>query len=72
MASSKLADLNSTIVNWYVSRESTSSTFSRQALPMMWDFAEVHVLGENTGSFQNTLKMLAGSLASTAAGPSLL
>ncbi|WP_136246346.1 DUF1156 domain-containing protein [Mycobacterium intracellulare] len=70
MASSKLADLNSTIVNWYVSRESTSSTFSRQALPMMWDFAEVHVLGENTGSFQNTLKMLAGSLASTAAGPS--
>lgn len=30
MASSKLADLNSTIVNWYVSRESTSSTFSRR------------------------------------------
>ena len=29
---SKMADRNSTLVNWYVSRESTSSTFARQAL----------------------------------------
>lgn len=69
MASSKLADLNSVIVNWYVSRESTSSTFARQALPMTWDFAEVLVLGENTGSFHNALKMLAGSLTCCTEGP---
>jgi putative DNA methylase len=52
---SKMTDRNSTLVNWYVSRESTSSTFSRQAIPMMWDFAEVAPLGENTGSFSNSL-----------------
>lgn len=52
---SKMTDRNSTLVNWYVSRESTSSTFSRQALPMMWDFAEVAPLGVNTGSFSNSL-----------------
>ena len=52
---SKMADRNSTLVNWYVSRESTSSTFARQALPMMWDFAEVAPLGVNTGSFSNSL-----------------
>jgi len=52
---SKMTDRNSTLVNWYVSRESTSSTFSRQALPMMWDFAEVAPLGMNTGSFSNSL-----------------
>lgn len=52
---SKMTDRNSTLVNWYVSRESTSSTFSRQALPMMWDYAEVAPLGENTGSFSNSL-----------------
>ena len=52
---SKMTDRNSTLVNWYVSRESTSSTFSRQALPMMWDFAEVAPLGVNTGSFNNSL-----------------
>lgn len=69
LAASKLADLNSVIVNWYVSRESTSSTFARQALPMTWDFAEVLVLGENTGSFHNALKMLVGSLSCCADGP---
>lgn len=53
---SKLTDLNSTLVNWYVSRESTSSTFARQTLPMMWDFAEVACLGSNTGSFRNALR----------------
>ena len=52
---SKMTDRNSTLVNWYVSRESTSSTFSRQALPMMWDFSEVAALGDNTGSFSNAL-----------------
>ena len=52
---SKMTDRNSTLVNWYVSRESTSSTFARQALPMMWDFAEVAPLGDNTGSFNNSL-----------------
>lgn len=52
---SKMTDRNSTLVNWYVSRESTSSTFARQALPMMWDFAEIEPLGTNTGSFRNSL-----------------
>lgn len=56
---SKMTDRNSTLVNWYVSRESTSSTYSRQALPMMWDFAEVAALGENTGSFSNSLSWTA-------------
>ncbi len=52
---SKMTDRNSTLVNWYVSRESTSSTFARQAIPMMWDFCEVDALGDNTGSFSNSL-----------------
>jgi putative DNA methylase len=53
LAVSKLTDRCSTITNWYVSRESTSSTFARQALPMAWDFSETHPLGTNTGSFSN-------------------
>lgn len=54
IAVSKLTDRCSTITNWYVSRESTSSTFARQALPITWDFAETHALGTNTGSFANS------------------
>ncbi|OHV00232.1 DUF1156 domain-containing protein [Mycobacterium talmoniae] len=54
LAVSKLTDRCSTITNWYVSRESTSSTFARQALPITWDFAETYTLGSNTGSFANS------------------
>lgn len=54
LAVSKLTDRSSTITNWYVSRESTSSTFARQALPITWDFAETNALGSNTGSFVNS------------------
>lgn len=54
LAVSKLTDRCSTITNWYVSRESTSSTFARQALPITWDFAETYPLGSNTGSFANS------------------
>ncbi|MEU4386891.1 DUF1156 domain-containing protein [Promicromonospora sp. NPDC023805] len=59
---SKMTDRNSTLVNWYVSRESTSSTFSRQALPMLWDYSEVAALGNNTGSFTNSLLWTAESI----------
>lgn len=66
---SKMADRNSTLVNWYVSRESTSSTFARQALPMLWDFSEVAPLGTNTGSFANSLAWTAETCDGLLAGP---
>lgn len=62
LAVSKLADRNSTITNWYVSRESTSSTFARQALPITWDFAETFPLGDNTGSFHNSFTWTSESI----------
>ena len=52
---SKLADRHSTIVNWYGSRESTSSTFARQAIPMTWDFVETQPLLDGTGTFWNAV-----------------
>ncbi len=63
LAVSKMADRNSTLVNWYTSRESTSSTYARQALPMTWDFAEVSPLGTNTGSFNNAYVWTAETVA---------
>lgn len=68
LAVSKMTDRNSTLTNWYVTRESTSSTFARQALPMVWDHSEVDPLADNTGSFSNsflwTAAVLAGQRAS--------
>ncbi len=51
IAIDRLADRNSTICSWDVTRDSTRNTFARQALPMVWDFAEANPLSESTGNF---------------------
>ena len=47
----KLTDRNSTICSWDVGKNSLRSTFSRQAISMMWDFAEVNPLSGLMGSW---------------------
>ena len=58
-ALSKLSDRHSTLTNWYFSRESTSSTFQRQALSMLWDFAETQPISDGTGTYLNAVEWLA-------------
>lgn len=40
----RLADVSSTIVSWNVSRDGLRNTFARQAIPMVWDYAEANPL----------------------------
>jgi len=37
-----LSDKMSSLTRWHVTREIVSGTFGRQALPMVWDYFEVH------------------------------
>lgn len=46
----RLADRNSTICRWDNAYVKTSNTFSRQALPMVWDFSEANPLGNSSGN----------------------
>ncbi|MDB9540426.1 DUF1156 domain-containing protein, partial [Anabaenopsis arnoldii] len=48
---SRLADRNSSICSWDISRDSTRNTFARQAIPMTWDFVEANPLSDSTGNF---------------------
>ena len=48
---SRLADRNSSICSWDTSRDSTRNTFARQAIPMVWDFAEANPLSNSTGNY---------------------
>lgn len=59
IAVDRLADRNSTICSWDVTRDSTRNTFARQAIPMVWDFAEANPLSESTGNFQGTIDWVA-------------
>ncbi|MCF3608747.1 DUF1156 domain-containing protein [Planktothrix agardhii 1033] len=48
----KVADYSSSLARWGNDDEGVTNTFSRQALPMVWDFAETNILGEKTGAFK--------------------
>ncbi len=54
-AISRLADRNSAICSWDASRDSTRNTFARQAIPMIWDYAEVNPFSNSTGNFLGAL-----------------
>lgn len=65
---SKLADRGSTICTWFTERDSTRNTFARQSIPMTWDYAELNVLLDGTGSFVGALDWTAESIEGVAAG----
>lgn len=48
----RLADYDSTICVWHTPKELVAHTFGRQALPMVWDYAEVHPFSGSTASWQ--------------------
>lgn len=51
MCMSKVADRGSSIVTWFLGRESTRNTFARQAIPMTWDYVEPNQFADGTGSW---------------------
>jgi putative DNA methylase len=59
---SKLADYNSTLVAWSSSRDQAKSTFARQALPMVWDFAEINGLANAAGDLMVSIKGICRAL----------
>ncbi|WP_330438620.1 DUF1156 domain-containing protein [Streptomyces griseoaurantiacus] len=52
LASSRMADLNNSIVTWSNSRDQARNLFARQAIPMAWDFAEVSPFADAAGDLQ--------------------
>ena len=58
LSASKAADNNSTICSWMpgLKYEVVRNTFSRQALPMSWDYAESNPFAESSGDFYEQVK----------------
>jgi putative DNA methylase len=51
MAIDKIADYSSSLVAWSPTRDQAKTTFGRQALPMIWDFAEINPMAGAAGDF---------------------
>src|SRR5690606_34775289 len=58
LAVDRQAQATSSLCRWDVTGEKNTGTFSRQALPMGWDFSEVSPLSESTGGFKGAIQWI--------------
>ncbi|NEU78982.1 DUF1156 domain-containing protein [Nostoc sp. UIC 10630] len=61
---SRLADNNSSLVIWSQSRDQLVHTFGRQALPMVWDFAEANSFSGSAGDLSVAINSITRVLIS--------
>lgn len=47
----KMTDTNTCLCSWQVDPPRLRATFGRQALPMVWDYAEANIFGDAAGDF---------------------
>jgi putative DNA methylase len=52
----KMADMNNSLCGWQSHAEIPAHLFTRQAIPMVWDFAEANPLAGSSGSPESSLK----------------
>ena len=51
----KLTDYHSSICSWHSSKELIRNTFGRQAIPMVWDYAETNPFSDSAGCFDSMM-----------------
>lgn len=69
LATSRMADYSASTCSWHSSREIIRNVFARQAIPMVWDYAESNVLSDSTGNHFGQVSWIASVLAASRAQP---
>lgn len=59
---SKVADYNCALVPWYTKEDRPGHLFSKQAIPMVWDYAELNPLSDVGGSLRASSRIVADAL----------
>lgn len=54
----KCSDFWSAICSWNISGEKMRNTFGRQAIPMMWDYAEANVFSDSSGNWNAMIEWI--------------
>jgi len=58
----KLTDYSSSLVTWIPIRETLRSSFGRQALAMVWDFAEVNPFSSSSGNWSSMIEWICSAI----------
>jgi putative DNA methylase len=62
LALSRLADICNALCRWEITKTQVRNLFGRQAIPMIWDFAENNVFGNAAGDYGVSLDNMLKSL----------
>ena len=62
IALSRLTDICNALCGWEVTKTQVRHLFTRQAIPMLWDFAENNVFGGAAGDYMVSLSNMAKAL----------
>jgi putative DNA methylase len=69
-AISRLADYNNMMCSWNINGGSVGHLFSRQAIPMSWDFIEINPLANISGNWEGAIGWVSDSVKLLNARPS--
>ena len=62
LAIGKQADICSSFARWQNSGDKAAGVFGRQAIPMVWDFAESNPFSKSTGNWMFQIEMIANTV----------
>jgi putative DNA methylase len=66
LALDRCADFNNSLCGWNPSNQKVMHLFGRQAIPMVWDFAEANLLGDSVGGWSTCADYVAECIETTA------
>lgn len=61
-AFAKVADYNSSIATWHITRQIVRNSFAKFALPMTWDFSEVPPASSSTGGYSGAVRWITDNI----------
>jgi adenine-specific DNA methylase len=66
LAVDRCADFNNTLCRWSPSNQKVMNLFGKQALPMVFDYAEGNILGESVGAWKTCVEYVADCIRTIA------
>ncbi|MFT4084665.1 MAG: DUF1156 domain-containing protein [Nocardioides sp.] len=69
---SRMTDIANALCRWENTKEQVRNLFGRQAIPMLWDFAETRPFGKAAGAFEVSLGNLVKALRDTGGPPAVV
>ena len=68
LAVDRCSDFNNALCRWSPTNQKVMNLFGRQAIPMVWDFAEANILGESVGGWHTCVEYVADCVEVVTAG----